>query len=177
LASTGLLVAALSPSAGRAAEPTDAPLAITGARIVTVSGPVIEKGTLVVAGGKIGAVGPAVAVPPGAKVIDATGQTLYPGLIDGLTSMGLVEIQSVAGSVDTREIRDVNAEARAWVAVNPHSEAIAVTRANGVTAALAAPVSGRAPSSAWPAPAATRWWCAPRWRCTSPTPRAGRPST
>ncbi|HEY5908294.1 MAG TPA: amidohydrolase family protein [Vicinamibacteria bacterium] len=143
LASAGWLGAAVCTSAARAAEPTDVPIAITGARIVTVSGPVIEKGTLVVSGGKIAAVGPSVAVPAGAKVIDATGQTLYPGLIDGLTALGLVEIQSVAGSVDIREIRDVNAEARAWVAVNPHSEALAVTRANGITAALAAPVSGQ----------------------------------
>jgi imidazolonepropionase-like amidohydrolase len=134
------LLAALAPPATDAAE---APLAITGARIVTVAGPVIEKGTVVVAGGKIVAVGPAVTVPAGARVIDATGQTLYPGLVDGLTSMGLVEISSVPGSVDTREIRDVNAEARAWMAVNPHSDAIAVTRANGVTVALAAPVSGQ----------------------------------
>jgi imidazolonepropionase-like amidohydrolase len=126
----------------RAAEPTP-PTAITGARVVTVSGAPLEKATLVIADGKITAVGPTVTPPPGAKVIDAKGATLYPGLVDGLTAIGLVEIQSVAGSVDTREIRDVSAEARAWVAVNPHSEAIPVTRANGVTAVLAAPITGQ----------------------------------
>ena len=96
-----------------------------------------------IADGKIVAVGATVTVPPGARVIDGSGQTLYPGLIDGLTTLGLVEISSVAGSVDTQEIREVNAEARAWVAVNPHSEAIPVARANGVTAALSAPTSGQ----------------------------------
>ena len=121
----------------------EAPIAIVGARIVSVSGPVLEKGTVVVANGKVAAVGVSVVVPPGATVIDGTGATLYPGLIDGLTAIGLVEIQSVPGSVDTREIREVNAEARAWVAVNPSSEAIAVARANGITAALAAPVTGQ----------------------------------
>jgi imidazolonepropionase-like amidohydrolase len=117
-------------------------LAITGARIVTVSGPVIEKGSLLIAQGKIAAVGPAVPVPAGATVIDGTGQTLYPGLIDGLTTIGLTEIQSVPGTVDTSEVGDVNPHARAWVAVHPQSELIPVARANGLTAVLSAPSGG-----------------------------------
>lgn len=117
----------------------DGVTAITGARIMTVSGPVIEKGTVVISGGKIAAVGPDAAVPPGATVIDGTGQTVYPGLIDGLTTLGLTEIGSVAGSVDVAEVGDVNPHAKAWIAVNPHSELLPVARANGITAALAAP--------------------------------------
>jgi imidazolonepropionase-like amidohydrolase len=117
-------------------------VAIRGGRIVTVSGPVIEKGTVVVSGGKITAVGAAVEVPAGATVIDASGQTVYPGLIDGLTTLGLTEIGSVAGSVDTTETGDVNPHAEAWIAVNPHSELLPVARANGITAALAAPAGG-----------------------------------
>jgi imidazolonepropionase-like amidohydrolase len=117
-------------------------IAIRGGRIVTVSGPAIEKGTVLVSGGKITAVGPAVEVPPGAVVIDATGQTVYPGLIDGLTTLGLTEIGSVPGSVDTTETGDVNPHAEAWIAVNPHSELLPVARANGITAALAAPAGG-----------------------------------
>jgi imidazolonepropionase-like amidohydrolase len=136
--SAGVLLA-FPPGALRAA---DAVTAITGARIVTVSGPVIEKGTVVIAGGKIAAVGPDVTVPPGAAVIDGAGQTVYPGLIDGLTTLGLTEIGSVAGSVDVAETGDVNPHARAWIAVNPHSELLPVARANGVTAALAAPAGG-----------------------------------
>jgi imidazolonepropionase-like amidohydrolase len=121
------------------AQAADGVTAITGARIVTVAGPVIERGTIVIAGGKIAAVGADVAVPAGATVIDGTGRTVYPGLIDGLTTLGLTEIGSVAGSVDVAELGDVNPHAKAWIAVNPHSELLPVARANGITAALAAP--------------------------------------
>jgi len=128
----------LAAGAARAADV----VAIRGGRIVPVSGPVIEKGTLVIAGGKIAAMGASVDVPAGAPVIDATGQTVYPGLIDGLTTLGLTEIGSVSGSVDTTETGDVNPHAEAWIAVNPHSELLPVARANGITAALAAPAGG-----------------------------------
>jgi imidazolonepropionase-like amidohydrolase len=117
-------------------------VAIRDARIVRVDGPTIEKGTVVVSGGRIAAVGADVAVPAGATVIDGTGKTLYPGLIDALTTLGLTEIGSVAGSVDTTEVGDVNPHAKAWVAVHPHSELVPVARANGVTTALAAPAGG-----------------------------------
>ena len=117
-------------------------IAIQGGRVYTVSGEVLERGTVLVSGGKIAAVGAAVEVPPGATVIDAAGKAVYPGLIDGLTTLGLTEIGSVPGSVDTTEIGELNPHVRAWVAVHPHSELIPVARANGVTAALAAPAGG-----------------------------------
>lgn len=63
--------------------------AIKGARIVPVSGPAIENGTVVVADGMIKAVGADVAIPPEAAVIDGKGLTVYPGLIDAGTSAGL----------------------------------------------------------------------------------------
>jgi imidazolonepropionase-like amidohydrolase len=65
--------------------------AITNARIVTVSGPVIEKGTVVVRDGLIAAVGANVAAPPDARIIDGTGLTVYPGFIDANTSLGVPE--------------------------------------------------------------------------------------
>jgi len=136
----GFLAAAALAAVPLAAQ--DAPLAITNARVVTVSGPVIEKGTVVVSGGRIAAVGADVPVPPGATVIDGSGKTLYPGLFDALTSIGLVEVASVAATVDTTEVGEVNPHARAWVALHPDSELVPVARANGLTTVLSAPLGG-----------------------------------
>ena len=135
---------AVAPLVATIALAADAPrtIAIRGARIVTVSGPVIEKGTIVLSGGKIAAVGADAAVPAGAEVIDGTGKTVYPGLINGLTTLGLTEISSVPGSVDTTETGDINPQARAWLAVQPHSELIPIARANGTTVVLTAPLGG-----------------------------------
>src|ERR1044071_3937617 len=63
--------------------------AITNARIVTVSGPAIEKGTIVLRNGLIDAVGPHLMPPADAIVIDGTGMTVYPGFIDALTNLGM----------------------------------------------------------------------------------------
>jgi len=65
--------------------------AITNARIVTVSGPVIERGTVVIRNGLIAAAGANVNAPPDARVIDGTGLTVYPGLIDSYTNLALPE--------------------------------------------------------------------------------------
>lgn len=140
----GFGMMAVAPLVATVALAADAPrtIAIRGARIVTVSGPVIEKGTIVLSGGKIAAVGADASVPAGAEVIDGTGKTVYPGLINGLTTLGLTEISSVAGSVDTTETGDINPQARAWLAVQPHSELIPIARANGTTVVLTAPLGG-----------------------------------
>jgi imidazolonepropionase-like amidohydrolase len=137
VAAVAALLLAASPAAA-----AEGVLAITGGRVVTVSGPPIENGTVIVEGGRITAVGAGLPVPEGARVVEATGRTVYPGLIDALTTLGLTEIASVAGSVDVSETGDVNPHARAWIAVHPHSELIPVARANGVTAVLAAPQGG-----------------------------------
>ncbi|HEY0173165.1 MAG TPA: amidohydrolase family protein, partial [Pyrinomonadaceae bacterium] len=63
--------------------------AITNARIVTVSGPVIERGTVVVRDGLIAAVGAGLAAPPDARPVDGTGLTVYPGLIDASTTLAI----------------------------------------------------------------------------------------
>jgi imidazolonepropionase-like amidohydrolase len=124
------------------AEDTPRPVAIRGARIVTVSGPVIESGTIVLAGGKIAAVGADAEIPEGAEVIDGTGKVVYPGLINGLTTLGLTEISSVPGTVDTTETGDVNPQVRAWIVVHPHSELVPIARAGGITVVLTAPLGG-----------------------------------
>src|SRR3977135_2391648 len=65
--------------------------AITNAKIVTVSGADIEHGTIVIRDGLIAAVGASVAAPPDARVIDGSGLTVYPGLIDANTNLALPE--------------------------------------------------------------------------------------
>src|SRR5688500_6079969 len=72
--------------------------AITSAKIVTVAGADIERGTVVVADGKVAAVGANVPVPAGATTIDARGAHVYPGMMDAGTSMGLSEIPQGAAS-------------------------------------------------------------------------------
>src|SRR5215212_68475 len=65
--------------------------AITNARIVTVSGAPIDRGTVVVRNGLIAAVGANVSAPPDARIIDGAGLTVYPGLIDSYTNLALPE--------------------------------------------------------------------------------------
>ena len=72
--------------------------AITHARVVPVSGPVIEDGTVVVAKGLIQSVGTSVTIPPEAWVIEGKGLTVYPGLIDAGTTVGLAEENGTDGS-------------------------------------------------------------------------------
>ncbi|MBP6444089.1 MAG: amidohydrolase family protein [Gemmatimonadales bacterium] len=71
--------------------------AITNARLVPVSSPAIDQGTVVIRGGLIVAVGATVAVPADARVIDGTGLTVYPGLIDGFGTLGLPSATPAAG--------------------------------------------------------------------------------
>jgi imidazolonepropionase-like amidohydrolase len=118
-------------------------IAIRNARIVTVSGPDIERGTVVIRDGKIEAVGANVSVPAGAQTIDGSGLSVYPGMIDAGTNMGLVEVpQGASGTVDLSEVGDLNPNAKAITAVNPHSAHIAVTRVEGITSTLSAPTGG-----------------------------------
>jgi imidazolonepropionase-like amidohydrolase len=63
--------------------------AITNARIVPVSGPTLERGTIVIRNGLIVAVGATAAAPADARVIDGAGLTVYPGLIDALSTIGI----------------------------------------------------------------------------------------
>ncbi len=67
--------------------------AIKNAKIVPVSGPVIESGTVVVANGLIKAVGADVAIPPEAWVMDGKGLTVYPGLMDAMSELGQAAAQ------------------------------------------------------------------------------------
>jgi imidazolonepropionase-like amidohydrolase len=79
------------------------------------------------------------AEPKDATRIDGTGLSVYPGLIDAHTYLGLKEIGSVHGTVDSSEIGSLQPDLKAISAVNPNSELIPVTRMNGITSALTRP--------------------------------------
>ncbi|HUF26785.1 MAG TPA: amidohydrolase family protein [Gemmatimonadaceae bacterium] len=116
---------------------------IRGARIVTLNGPDIENGTVVIRNGRIEAVGASVQVPANARLIEAAGLTVYPGMMDAATNMGLVEIpQGANPTVDLSEPGDFNPQARAIVAIHPHSQHFAVSRMVGVTSVVSMPRGG-----------------------------------
>src|SRR5436309_11371662 len=117
-------------------------VAIRNATIVPVSSAPIPNGTIVFSNGVITAVGASAQIPANATVIDGTGLFVYPGLIDAGSHVGLEEISAVPGTVDTAELGDINPNARAEVAVNPHSNVIPVTRVNGITSVVTEPEGG-----------------------------------
>ncbi len=120
-------------------EPQQRPILIRGAHIHCVDAATIENGSVLFDDGRIVAVGKSVEAPEGADVIDATGQHLYPGLIESMTDLGLREILAVDVTMDSNELGDRNPNVRSWVAVNPDSELIPVSRAGGVLIAHVSP--------------------------------------
>jgi imidazolonepropionase-like amidohydrolase len=113
--------------------------AIKGGKVFTLAGPPIENGTVLIRDGKIAAVGANIAIAGDVQVIDATGLEVYPGMFDPISQLGLNEVSAVSATVDVSELGDYNPELVAATAVNPASSHIAVTRANGITAVIAAP--------------------------------------
>src|ERR1700761_5572433 len=89
-AAAALLVFAATPNRAAAQGGEPQTFAIRGATIVPISGPRIENGTILVAHGIITAVGKDVSFPQETWVIDGKGMTVYPGLIDSFTDVGLV---------------------------------------------------------------------------------------
>ncbi len=133
LAATLVLPAALSGQA----------VAITNARILPVSGPAIEGGTLVMREGKIVAVGADVDVPAGARVIDGTGKTVTPGFLNSSTQVGIVEVGAVSGTNDTGSENDgITAAFDVVYGLNPNSTLIPIERTGGITRAIVAPSAG-----------------------------------
>lgn len=93
-----LLGAALLPLASRTSDAQSDTWALTNARIQTVTKGVIEKGTVLIRKGLIEAVGPSVTVPSDARVLDLSGKTVSPGLLDLTSSLGLAISGSGSGS-------------------------------------------------------------------------------
>jgi imidazolonepropionase-like amidohydrolase len=120
------------------------PVVLRGGKLLTITHGVIENGLLVMQGGKIAAVGAAdsVRAPNGAQVIDATGMTIYPGLIDSETHLGLTEISAEAMTNDLVEMSDeIMPHMHTAEAFHAESALIPVARVNGITNAIVAPES------------------------------------
>lgn len=122
--------------------PQRQPMLIRGATVHTVDRGTLSEASVLFDEGRIRSVSRQIDPPKGTRVIDAAGRHLYPGLFEPLTDLGLREINAVDVTVDTNEYGNENPNARTWVAVNPDSELIPVTRAGGVLLANVAP-SGR----------------------------------
>ncbi|HLF64954.1 MAG TPA: amidohydrolase family protein [Saprospiraceae bacterium] len=122
--------------------------ALTNATVETVTKGRVDGATVVVRNGIIEAVGSDVGIPPGATVIDCRGLIVYPGMIDGGTTLGLEEIGSLSLTQDHDEVGDLTPEMEALTAVNPNSVLIPVTRVSGVTSVITAPSGGLFPGTA-----------------------------
>ena len=117
--------------------------AVTKANLHPVTGPDIKGGTIVVANGKIAAIGGSdLAIPAGAKILDADGLDVWPGMIDSGSQLGLFEIGSLQETLDSADSAEFQPELRASIALHPDSELIPVARANGVLATFAQPTGG-----------------------------------
>jgi imidazolonepropionase-like amidohydrolase len=116
--------------------------AITGATVHPVDGPDVDKGTVLIHGDKIIAVGAGIEIPAGTKTIDAAGLHVYPGLIDAGSVLGLSEIGRVRETHDYQEAGLFQPDLRAGVAINPDSELIPVSRAGGITTTMIRPTGG-----------------------------------
>lgn len=139
VAAAAIALCAAPAAAQEPAASSGTTFAITGARIVTLAGPVIDRGTIVMRDGRIVAVGPDVSPPEGATVVDGTGLHVYPGFFDSASQLGLTEIGSVAATNDFAEAGDMNPQVVAIAAVHPSSDHLPVARANGITHAIALP--------------------------------------
>jgi imidazolonepropionase-like amidohydrolase len=118
-------------------------LFITNGTIHVGNGQVIENGTIEVDNGKIVQVGANITVPADAKVVDAKGKQVYPGLILPVTDLGLKEIgNGVRGSNDYSELGEYNNSIRSIVAYNTDSKIINTLKANGILLAGVTPQGG-----------------------------------
>ena len=119
-------------------------VAIIRGKLLTISHGTIENGVIILENGKIAAVGPAAStkVPKDAQVFDAKGMTVYPGLFDAETQLGLVEVESDENSNDRVEKSDeIFPQMRVVDAFHAETARIPIERINGVTNAIVAPAS------------------------------------
>jgi imidazolonepropionase-like amidohydrolase len=142
-----LPVAAMAQIDGEFVKPRTGKFLLQNATVVTVTKGTLTNTSVLVENGKIAQVGSNLSAN-GAEIIDCTGMFIYPGMIDGGTRLGLVEVSSVPETVDYAEIGSVTPNMQALTTVNPNSEAIGVTRVSGVTTVLTVPTGGLFPGTA-----------------------------
>ena len=138
-----ILAAALLASATPIGAQT---FAITNGTVALGDGSEPMRGaTVVFRNGRIVAAGPGVSVPAGAQVIDANGKWVTPGIVAGFSRLGLAEVDLGADGSDDTETGSSPFSAAIDVApaINPKASTIAVSRSDGVTRAVVAPVAGR----------------------------------
>ena len=130
------------PTPGREAGPR--PVAFKGARILPATSEPIDGGVLVIEGGKVVAVGgPDTPIPAGAAVIDATGKTIIPGLVDTHSHVGIWPRPHVQANQDGNEGSGaVQSGLRALDAIWPDDPGVRMAVAGGVTTANIMPGSG-----------------------------------
>ena len=125
-----------------AIDPQEKVTAIVGARVITGDGDPIDDGVVLIAGGKIKAVGKGLSTPAGADVVNAAGAIVTAGLIEPVTQLGLREIDLEPTANDETESHEqdrVRAAYRAADAYNPLSAVIPVQRTGGLTSAAIVP--------------------------------------
>lgn len=142
-----ILLFSLSLAAQDVSKSRGGNFALLNATIETVTNGQVQ-GTLIIRDGKIVEIGTDISLSDDLEQIDCTGMTIYPGMIDGGTTVGLAEVGSVALTQDANEIGDITPHVKALTAVNPNSVIIPVTRTNGVTAVITAPTGGMFPGTA-----------------------------
>jgi imidazolonepropionase-like amidohydrolase len=130
--------ASRSSSAAGASNET---IALKGGKLLTITHGVIENGVIVMQNGRITAVGGAgTNIPSSARVIDVTGMTVYPGLIDSETRLGLTEISADRMTNDQIEMSDeIMPHMHVSDAFHAETALIPVDRINGITNAIVAP--------------------------------------
>jgi imidazolonepropionase-like amidohydrolase len=143
------VLAAVALGLAVASEPAGSQtIAITGGTVHPVSGPAIEHGTVVIQDGRIVAVGREVAIPAGARRVDAQGKVVTPGFIHAASSLGLLEVSSIDATDETDAQGDVTPSFDVSEGLNPASVRIPVARLEGVTSSIVTPGRGLLPGQA-----------------------------
>jgi len=117
-------------------------VALINGTVYTVSGGIINNGTVVFKDGKITAVGTDVDIPDDARIEDVGGRYLYPAMIHSGTYLGLMEIFRVREATDVRELGEINPNVRVEVAFNAASRHIPLARSHGIAVAVVTPAGG-----------------------------------